>query len=405
MIQKNLPLSPIFSLRPQILLLISTLLYFFPYAVGSFEYISPYGWRYRHDYHADTIYIVAFILTCLFSSMVLIKDRVVKFSLDWDYRYEHFAILLLIVISGSYLILYSPDLYSYNKAEVLEGTNRINYIYYYSCGLGVIYALLAGWRKHLILLILGSLGLISTLYIGHRSYLAITIGGIAYLFFRNRSLAKINPLYIAAAFAGIMFLAVYKSVYVAIKMGDFAAVRNRLLDNPLTDNALIGLEQFVTFAHLDFIFTYDYTLPCTNIWKLPIAFIPFMDELVDISSCGYNAQVQQIFFSSYSGGVAANIWAEFYAIFGYAGMPIVILLIVLFTKCIEYFISMVGSPLIKSGLIMAIIELTIYIQRKEMMGAVISAKRVILVALLAYACAFAIRSVTRSPRSAVGVRR
>lgn len=402
MSNKSLPRCSVLSLRPQVLLFISTILYFFPYAIGSFEYISPYGGRYRYDYHSGTIYIVAFVLACLVASIFVMRDKKVDFSINNEYEYEYSSILFLVIISGAYVVLFSPDLYSYNKAEVLAGTNRINYIYYYSCGIGVLYSFIAGWKKNIILLMVSSLGLISTLYIGHRSYLAITVGGVVYLFFRNRSVVKINPIYIVSAFAGIMFLAVYKSVYVSIKMGDFAAVKNRLLDNPLADNALIGLEQFVTFAHLDFIFTYDYSLPCTNIWKLPVAFVPFMDEVVDIASCGYNVQVQQVFFSSYSGGVAANIWAEFYANFGYVGIPIVIFLIILFTKVIEYLINRMGSPLIKSGLIMAIIELTIYIQRKEMMGAVISAKRVILVALLAYACAFAIRSLSPSIRKPVG---
>lgn len=386
--------APTWALRPQVWLLISTILYFFPFLIGSFEYRSPFdGSRVIVDYHAGTIYAVSIALLSILFSIIFFKDKIVDFSVNGDFRHEEIAIAIFIIIFGIYT-LQTPELFESSKADVLEVTDRGHYLFYTVTGVGFLYAILAGWRTHRLLFVLSTLGLLLTLYIGHRSALAIAIGGWAYVMFRNRSLLTLNPLHILSGFAAILALAVYKSVYVAIKLGDFTAVKNRLLDNPLVDNAIIGLEQFVTFAHLDFVVTYDYTLPCSNLWAVPITLIPFMDEFIDVSACGYNAQVQQMFFSGYPGGVAANIWAEFFANFKYLGIPLVVLVIVLICRGIEYFLNRTKSPLLKSGLALSIIQMTVYIQRKELMGAIVSAKRAIIVALLVYAVAYAVRMVT-----------
>ncbi|MBB6424399.1 hypothetical protein [Sphingopyxis sp. JAI128] len=314
-------------------------------------------------------------------------------SIEGNYSHEAIAIAIFIAVFGIYT-LYTPELFESAKSLVLESTNRGHYIFYNICAIGLVYSLMVGWKKHMMLVLLSLSGLALVMYIGHRSALAIAIAGCVYLQFRNKSLLKLKPLHIIGALGMILFLAVYKSIYLAVKMGDFSAVKTRLTENPLMDNAVIGLEQFLTFAHLDFVVTYDYSLPCSNLWNIPISLIPFMDEFVDVSTCGYNTQVQQVFFSAYRGGVAANIWAEFYAIFGYAGIPLVVLAIVGLCKALEYFMNRIRSPLLKTGLILSIINLTVYIQRKELIGGIVSAKRVILVVLLVYGLAYAVRMLT-----------
>jgi hypothetical protein len=393
-------LAPLFALRPQVWLLISTILYFFPYAVGSFQYRSPYGSRIVVEYHDGTIYAVALIFFCLAMSIFFIRDNKVDLSVNEDNRHEAIVLIFLISVFGIYTLM-TPQLFEATKSDVLESTNRGHYLFYSICSVGVIFSFLSGWKKNRDVLFISVIGLFLVLYIGHRSALAITVAGFIYLRFRNSSLTNLKIWHVIGAFALVFALAVYKSIYVAIKMGDFGAVRDRLLENPLVDNAVVGLEQFVTFAHLDFVVTYDYSLPCSNLWAIPISLIPFMDEFIDVSACGYNVQVQQVFFSAYPGGVAANIWAEFFANFGYAGIPLLVLILVAVCKLVEYFISKSSSAVIKAGLILSIIQLTVYIQRKELMGAFISAKRVILVALLVYAGALILRMLTsRRPRPA-----
>jgi hypothetical protein len=122
-----------------------------------------------------------------------------------------------------------------------------------------------------------------------------------------------------------------------------------------------------------------------------MSFIPFVENIIGESSCGYNAQVQPLFFPGYSGGVAANIWAEFYANFGYAGLPLLVVLLGLLCAGAEWAIRVTRSATLKAALIVSVIHLSFYIQRKELLGAAISAKRPILVALIILLLAYVYR--------------
>lgn len=215
----------------------------------------------------------------------------------------------------------------------------------------------------------------------------------------------INKRYVVGGFSGFFFLAVYKSVYSAVKAGNFELVGQKIKFDQLSDSTLVGLEQFVTLAHLDLIVKYSYTLPCSNLWLVPLSFIPFSDAVFGKDGCTYNEQVQPLLFPGYSGGVAANIWAEFYANFGYAGFPLLVIILSLACVAIEAIIRNVRSAALKAGLIVAIIHLTFYIQRKELLGAFISAKRVILVSLFIFGLVYVHRKCfPRASAVVVGVR-
>jgi len=382
------------ALRPSVWLLISTLLYFFPFVIGEFNYISPSGQRYAASYHGGTIFAVALALASIVFAILVFRDAEVDLSADRRPGGEAAAFIVFFAVFGIYTLM-TPELFSYAKVEVLSAKNRFHYIFEDACQIGMVYAVLAGWRKNVIPLALSLIGLGLVLYIGHRSALAVAIAGIFYVAFRNRSLLSLKAWHVISALIALAFLVLYKSIYVFVKMGDIAAIKSRLLRDALWDNAVVGLEQFVTFAHLDFVVTYNYSLPCSNLWISPVALVPFMDEIINISACGYNRQIQEAYFSGYGGGVAANIWAEFFANLGYIGIPLVVAVILGACKIIEYWIGNCNSLLLKSGLILSIIEMTVYIQRKELMGGLVSAKRVVIVAILMYALARVLRPPVR----------
>ena len=60
---------------------------------------------------------------------------------------------------------------------------------------------------------------------------------------------------------------------------------------------------------------------------------------------------------------------------------------------LEFVMRHVRSPVLLSGLIMALVYMAFYIQRKELFGAFISAKRAILVALIVYFIAWFLRKL------------
>jgi len=345
-------------------------------------------------YHASTALAIVAVLMSIVLAIVASQPIRQDFSVPSDNRLEARILLVLLVVFAAETLA-SGKLFAISKSEVLEATTRFQFVFYNLSIIAVVFSVLIGWQRHTVLLGAGVLGLLLTMYIGHRSSVAVTILSIAYVLYRNRSLLTIKLRYILAGLLALFFLAIYKSVYVAIKAGNYDLVFRRLQFENLADSAMVGLEQFVTFAHLDFIVAYDFRLACSNLWLVPLSVVPFLDSLVGPTECGYNEQVQPVFFPGYRGGVAANIWAEFFANFGYLGFPMLVLVIWFITALIEKAIRSTRSPILKSSLIGSIMHFTFLFQRKELLGGAISAKRAIIVGLLVFLLAWLFRGALR----------
>lgn len=390
-------------LTPHLLLLISTLIYFSPYAVGSFEYILPGGRRVEHHYSHEVGIAVALILAMLGLCVAFLGRKHQAIRLRTSTSVESRVLAALIVVSGLY-VLASGQASIVSKQVLLEQTGRVDLSFYLLCSLGFIFAALTGYRSNKFLLVVSLLGLLFVAYLGHRSSIVIAIIGAAYVRFRDRPIPRIPLKYVVMAVALFFVVAVYKSIYVAIKLERWDLVMERLSPDNILQSSMAGMEQFTTFAHLDFFVSDDFRLQCSNAWLIPFTVFPYSDSLLsgvwDVSGCYYNAQVQSVYFPGYSGGVAANIWAEFFGYFGYLGFPVLIAILTFFYWSLEYVMRRLRSPVLVSGLIVALINLSFYIQRKELLGAFISGKRAFTVALIVFLAAWVLRMVNkRVPRA------
>jgi hypothetical protein len=368
-----------FSLCPQILLLLSSMLYFSPFLFGGTEVIEMDGLKHFQTYDERTGWVALFCLACIGVWIILLPPRAQTFRTDGPVETESFLIKLMLVPLAAYTLA-TPELFSYAKAESLEATDRLHTLFYNLCIIAFLFSLLTGWRKNLYLFCASIAGLGLILYIGHRSFVAIALVGGAYIFYRNASLFTIKLRYILSALGFLGFLAVYKSVYIALKIGNYGLVAERLSPDNLLTSAAMGLEPFITFKIFDFVVTYDYRLVCSNLPILPVTIIPFMDSIFDTALCSFNRQVQFKFFTGYSGGVAANIWAEFFANFGMLGIPVLVAILCLVATVLESVMRRVNSPAAVAGLIVAIVQFTFYIQRNELLTAFTFAKRALLLA-------------------------
>jgi len=379
---------------PLFYLLVSSLIYFSPYVLSSFDFIrDSISSRINTSYDQETGLVVLFALVSILIGMFLYPSKQVNFSTKKQVNFESIALTILLLGTGAYTLL-TPELYLANKSDVLGSTNRIHLLFYSLCSLGVLFSVLSNWKNQLVVLMLSGGGLLLILYIGHRSAIAITVLSLSYLVFRNIPVRKIPIRYFLMAIGILIFLAAYKSIYIAVKLGAFDLARERLLNGGFIEAALIGLEQFVIFLHLDYVVSNDYTPECSNLWLIPVSLIPFSNLVFDGSACTFTDQIKPMFFEQFSGGVGANIWAEFFANFGYIGIPMLVLTIGLITLTIERVINRISSPALTAGLIVSIMHFTFYIQRKELLGAFISGKRVIIAALLVFIAGFIIKEIT-----------
>lgn len=385
-------------LTPHLLLLISTLIYFSPYAFGSFEYLAPGGQRVERHYSPEVGIAVAMILAMVAICAAFLGRKHQAIRIRSSTSIEGRVLAALILVSGLY-VLASGQASIVNKQLLLEQTDRLDLSFYLLCSLGFIFSALTGYRNNKALLGISLVGLLFVAYLGHRSSIVIAIIGAAYVRFRDQPIPRIPLKYVVAAVALFFIVAVYKSIYVAVKLERWDLVMERLSPDNIMQSSMAGMEQFTTFAHLDFFVSDNFRLGCSNAWLIPFSIIPYSDSLLhgiwDVSGCYYNAQVQPVYFSGYSGGVAANIWAEFFGYFGYFGFPVLVAILTWFYWAIEYAMRRMRSPVLISGLIVALINLSFYIQRKELLGAFISGKRAFTVALVVFVAAWLLRMVNR----------
>jgi hypothetical protein len=377
-------------LTPAFLLLISTALYFTPAIFGEFEMTWSSGASISQVFSKATITVSVFILATL--AVVAFawprhEIQYKKFEREKTESRTLFAIVILLML----YTLSTPALFSPAKSDVLAATDRLHFFFYNSCMVGFLFCQLTNWKKHKSLMLTSTLGLLLAVYIGHRSYLAISLAGLTYLSFRSKSVASIKKFHFFLIIVALLSLMLYKPIYSAIKDGNLELILYRIsLENILVSLA-IGSEQFMTYSILDQVLNNDFELRCSDLWYTPFTLIPFTDSIFDLQDCTFNNQFQNVFFYDFSGGVAANIWAEFIANFGIAGIPIFIILSLVLCSVIERISTATSSAVLISGLIIMIIQLTFYIQRNEFLSGFLLGKRAVMAAFVVFMIALIIR--------------
>lgn len=368
-------------LTPMMLLLISAILYLMPFAVGEGEIIED-GKRYMLHYHTEAIYVAVFVIVCIIAAIVLFRPRELHIRINRDSDAEAIVLFLSLVPLTIYTAA-TPAMYSLSKLDVIDATDRLHSTFMMLCSITIIFIFITNIRRYIYLAVICIAGIAFIMYIGHRSVLAIGILGCGYIYMRNTPITKTNPLYVIAGTLFLVFLMLYKAVYIAIKEQNYGLVLEKLQASNIFDSALVGAEPITTSRILDYVVIYNYSPPCTNFLYIPLSILPFMEKIIEPERCSFNAQMQPVLFWSYEGGVAANIWAEFYSVFGWAGIPILVILLWLVSNALEAVIRRVRSPVMVAGLVVAVIQFTFYIQRNELLIAVTLAKRALLICLFA----------------------
>lgn len=373
--------APLLAFRPPVILLLSTLLYFYPALSGGVLLYSISRNGYYQIFARDTYFVVIFIISLLLVISVVFRNKPVMLTKSKlplgsaaAFAFLWFPLLIYVFATSA---LFSPD-----KHEVLAATNRFHLIFIYTSVIGVIAGVSTFGKSSRFVMSLGVIGVFLFVYIGHRAYLAFAILGVVYYYFRNKSLARIRIKYLFAIFISYFFMVFYKNIYVAIKYGDFQRVVDILSRRETADLITTGSEQFTIFSQLDMVIRHNYSLECSNFFITPFTIIPFTNEFFDITECSFNAQVQPTFYAEYAGGVAANIWAEFYANFGIFGFLIFIACSLGLTKVFEYVLSKSHEPFLNASIIVAIIQMLFYTQRNEFLTSFTLAKRSIIIGVI-----------------------
>ena len=344
---------------------LSSLIYFAPAFFGRVSYRSNFIRISKKM--IDEVYYVYFIVLFFIVFFAYIYDITNKkytnreinkgFSLGIVSVFSSITLLILLIISqGSNLL--NPD-----KGELMSELGVVMNLFIYSTLFTSIISFLNGQKFILMVSILLQLVI---LLIGFRFPLVISLACIAVV--RISLLKRIRLIkYRKSIFFGFLFFIVvliFKSFISAIKQGDFVLVVS-LLNNPqYLLEALIYAEPFETQSILNEVVRTNFKVPLSHLDQF-LAFFIFESTSLGIEIRSFNSYFQHILFPGVRSGMAANIWAQFFAIGSYHGVALFAIFYNLIVIMLNNFLA-TKSVILKSAVLINGIFWCFYMQRNDL---------------------------------------
>ena len=235
-IQSNGVPNSRFCLTPMMFFLISTLLYFSPYAAGGAEVISESGNLFFLDYVPETGIVIAVALLCVSLGVFIYPTRPLNLTIDREPDIE--ANILL--IATLFLLIYTamtPSMYSADKSEIMDDMDRAHGFFLYICSISFVFSVITSPRRYIWLMLVSIISIMFATFVGFRNSLAFAVLGIAAIFLRNTSIFSIKFKYYISAIVGLIFLSLDKSIYSFIKAGQMFMVEEMLSPEKILDHS------------------------------------------------------------------------------------------------------------------------------------------------------------------------
>lgn len=287
---------------------------------------------------------------------------------------------------------------SVDKNLILEEYTRWGMIWSLGATIGLALAV-TGKRPRLGLISLALL--LIEVYVGFRSSLAAAVmATFLLILFRDgeQRLVLNRPGVMLLGLAGSYFLFAYKLIYVAVKAGDWQYLSNALSNPDFYINAVMHSEPFLTQAILNQVMIENYYVGPGHLTSLLASFILFAPEL-GFEVSGFNDLVQPHLFGSITqSGIAANIWAEGYAI---GGWPVLVVFIFTFTAllCLGTRLLARVSADHQAFVAVAFCYFAFLIHRNDLLIQVTVEKRVLMFFVLCWASEKLVRwAISKAPR-------
>jgi len=244
-----------------------------------------------------------------------------------DLQSTHVALLVAIV---SLLIALSAEgeiYFSSEKQDVLNGMSRWFRLYCLAAALAAVLSFAQRqWGAFCI-----SCGLLLfTVYVGFRSTCAVAVLAIFLVHFHTqgpRRFLRDNRRAVVIAGAAAVFFFVYKTIYKAIKLGEFAFVGEQLVDPQFYLTSVLDSEPFVTQSILNEVLRTGFETDGSYILTGIVAQFTFFGNELGIEVTSFNDLFQPVLFSEVEFGLAGNVWAEMFAA---GGWPLLCCFLVVF---------------------------------------------------------------------------
>jgi hypothetical protein len=269
-------------------------------------------------------------------------------------------------------------LYSAHKDDVLEASSRWLMLFSFSAALS---AILAFSQRQWLILAFSGLQLLFTVYIGFRSYTAITLMGILLVHFQRQGTQRLISRNLPAMFfvlgAGAMFI-IYKCLYILVKMGDYGRVHELLTNPDFYLDAVIGSEPFTTQMVLNECLRTDFETDVGYIFVSVFSQLTLFSAEMGFSNESFNDLFQPQLFPEVEFGLAANIWAQMLTA---GGWPLFLGFLAFFVWTLRVGSSWmsVRGVTARSGVALAAAYWAFYIHRNDLGYELSLLKRVVIV--------------------------
>lgn len=359
----------------------SGLVYFLPGFVGFVRSSSDYS--VAQPLHPETYLVFIAVLSCVLIGAVLFdqmtcpatrdsaKSVPLELTSETALAIALFGLVATILTSGS-------DLFSAQKSDVMEVTGRWHILFRF----GAMYLLaFAIARKQAFFAAAGLVLLLFDLFVGYR--IGVVVGvlaaatvvlnrkGVQSLIRNERRTILLGVLLIAAIF-------IYKRIYTVIKLGLWDVVVDRLLDPEILLLALFTSEPFGTQTILNEVIRTGFHATPSHLSGVVSLLVPFSNNLgAEIQS--FNDLFQQKLFGGVvRGGMANNIWAQMYAIGGWAALSIAI---PVFVGCLGLGSWLLNSSRGSAVVLVAVLFtfLAFYIHRNDVLYMLVLLRRCLMI--------------------------
>lgn len=319
------------------------------------------------------VFCAALVGNIIFSTMYRPSPNIVAMPIETSATFD---VVLSIATIFSLALAFAesgPALLDPDKNNVLASQGRFWILF---SALSQICAFVGVASRRTIPLLCGLGTMFFAVFVGFRSYLAIT--GVAIMIYyvavigtrRIFSLRIVLP-----AIFFILFIFLYKQVYIDIKYGEYARAFARLSDRDVYFGAIEKSEPFATQAILNTVMMYDYRVPFESLASVLLALVPFLSVFFDLDPRLVGFNFQEILFPGLEYGLASNIYANFYGLFGVFGIFLWIVLhnmiLMWFSKAIHRWKGYKRIPLFLCGSLMCF-----YVIRSDLVYNISSLNRI-----------------------------
>lgn len=356
--------------------------YFLPGLFGEVGFLDSSGWIYQ-DILNETYFIMTLVISfCFIFNVifdVLSRAREKNEFIDSELAALYSKVLVYISFISFFLLVISSGgaIFNADKAEVMEDLNRWHIVFYISAMCGLAISTL-NKTKYLFIIFLSLL--VVNLLIGFRSPLVIALMCVGVVYFKGKEVRLFKfykPILIFILLAFSMFL--FKYVAFAIKVGNWELVTERLYSSETYWLMIINSEPFVIMNNLNEVIKLDFVTPPDHIYSAIYNLIFFSPELgADIVS--FNGYFQSSLFPTVDYGLASNIWAQFWSVYGTLGILMMILLFIFLLTLINLSLKYL-NVVISAGISPAFCYFTFYIHRNDIGYSLNLSKRVFVVFL------------------------